>query len=191
LTKRLANIVRWQGRGGKIPTYPDPAAAVRLSKDKGMQGRKALAILSAAIVVVLHGLSCADAQPRGAGGGRDTASLLAAAQRGDVRAQSRIAFMYETGRGLPQDYYLAATWYLSAAERGYAPAQHRLGLLFDKGLGVPENYVEAYKWLNLAAGAAPLAQREHFLRVRDAVAQKMTLPQLERGQWLSSHWRPR
>jgi TPR repeat protein len=152
-----------------------------------MRGRRALAILSAAIVVGLPGLP--DAQPRRAAA--SPAQLVAAAQRGDARAQARVAFMYETGRGLPQDYYLAATWYLSAAEQGYAPAQHRLGLLFDKGQGVPEDYVEAYKWLNLAAAGAPSGQREHFLRVRDAVARKMTIPQLERGQWLSSHWRPR
>jgi TPR repeat protein len=154
-----------------------------------MRGRKALAILGAAVVMTLHGLSCADAQRGDAT--RGTAQVLAAAQRGDARAQSRIAFMYETGRGLPQDYHLAAAWYLSAAEQGYSPAQHRLGLLFDKGLGVPEDYVEAYKWLNLAAASAAPAQREYFLRVRDAVARKMTLLQLERGQWLSSHWAPR
>jgi uncharacterized protein len=56
---------------------------------------------------------------------------------------------------------------------------------------VPEDYVEAYKWLNLAAAAAGPAHREHYLRVRDAVAKKMTLTQLSQAQWLSSHWVPR
>jgi TPR repeat protein len=118
-------------------------------------------------------------------------SLFITAKRGDPRAQTRIGFMYETGRGLPQDYYLAAAWYGRAAEQGYSRAQHRLGLLFDKGQGVPEDYVLAYKWLNLAAARAGLREREYYLRVRDAVARKMTLTQIAEAQWLSSHWRPR
>jgi uncharacterized protein len=154
-----------------------------------MHWQKALAILAAAVLVTLHASAEADAQARR--GGPSGAQLLGAAERGDPRAQARVAFMYETGRGLPQDYYQAAGWYHRAAESGFPPAQHRLGLLFDKGQGVPEDYVEAYKWLNLAASAAPPAQREFYLRVRDAVARKMTHIQLTQAQWLSTHWRPR
>jgi uncharacterized protein len=157
----------------------------------GMQWRKALAIVVAAALATLQGLSCADAQQRRAGSRQGAAQPFDAAKRGDPRAQARVAFMYETGRGLPQDYYLAASWYLSAAEKGYPPAQHRLGLLFDKGQGVPEDYIEAYKWLNLAAAATGPYKREHYLRVRDMVGQKMTLGQIARAQWLSSHWQPR
>lgn len=47
--------------------------------------------------------------------------------------------MYETGRGLPQDYMLAAAWYQRAAQQGYPRAQHLLGLLYDKGQGVAED----------------------------------------------------
>jgi TPR repeat protein len=152
-----------------------------------MQRHKSLAIVIAAILLILP--ASADAQSRR--GDSTAAQLFGAAERGDPRAQARIAFMYETGRGLPQDHYQAASWYHRAAESGYPPAQHRLGLLFDKGLGVPEDYVEAYKWLNLAAAAAGPASREYYLRVRDAVARKMTQIQLSQAQWLSSHWRPR
>jgi TPR repeat protein len=154
-----------------------------------MQWQKALAIVVAAVLLTLQAPSRADAQARRANTG--AAQLVSAAERGDPRAQVRVAFMYETGRGLPQDYYQAASWYHRAAESGYPPAQHRLGLMFDKGQGVPEDYVEAYKWLNIAAAAAGPAQREYYLRVRDAVARKMTQIQLSQAQWLSSHWRPR
>jgi TPR repeat protein len=153
-----------------------------------MRWHKAVAVVVAASLVTLHAASRADAQSRR---GATTTQLLSAAERGDPAAQARIAFMYETGRGLPQDYYQAASWYHRAAESGFPPAQHRLGLLFDKGQGVPEDYVEAYKWLNLAAAATDPANREHYLRVRDAVARKMTQIQLSQAQWLSSHWRPR
>jgi uncharacterized protein len=159
------------------------------SREDNMQWQKAHAMVVSAILVTLPALSSADAQPRR--GDAASAQLINAAERGDPRAQARIAFMYETGRGLPQDHYQAAGWYHRAAESGYPPAQHRLGLLFDKGQGVPEDYVEAYKWLNLAAAATGPANREYYLRVRDAVARKMTNIQLSQAQWLSSHWRPR
>ena len=42
-------------------------------------------------------------------------NAFAAAERGDPRAQTQIGFMHETGRGLPQDYMLAAAWYQRAA----------------------------------------------------------------------------
>jgi len=34
-------------------------------------------------------------------------NLFHAAERGNVVAQTQVGFMYETGRGLPQDYLLA------------------------------------------------------------------------------------
>ena len=54
------------------------------------------------------------------------------------RAQAYLGFMYQYGRGVPQNYALAAYWYRRSAEQGNAIAQHLLGLMFDKGLGVPD-----------------------------------------------------
>src|SRR3954470_19360019 len=81
-------------------------------------------------------------------------SVARAAALGDANAQLRLGFMYEYGRGIPQDYLLAAYWYRRAAEQGSPRGQHLLGLMYDRGLGVPNDYVEAYKWLNLAAASA-------------------------------------
>ena len=74
-----------------------------------------------------------------------------AAERGDARAQTYLGFMYQYGRGVAQNYALAAYWYRRGAEQGNPMAQHLLGLLFDKGLGVPTNHVAAHVWLSLAA----------------------------------------
>jgi TPR repeat protein len=82
--------------------------------------------------------------------------------------------MYETGRGVPQDYHLAAYWYGCAAKQGFTPAQHLLGLLYDRRQGVPLDYVEAHKWLNLAAARAPANNRDYCVRLRNAVASKVT-----------------
>jgi len=120
----------------------------------------------------------------------DASSLFHAAERGNPVAQTRVGFMYETGRGLPQDYLLATYWYRRAAEQGYPPGQQRLGLMYDKGQGVGENYIVAHKWLNLAASASGRATREYYLRLRDAIAGKMTFAQITEAQRLAREWYP-
>ena len=39
-----------------------------------------------------------------------SASIIRLAERGNARAQARLGFLYEYGRGLPQDFALAAMW---------------------------------------------------------------------------------
>jgi TPR repeat protein len=119
-----------------------------------------------------------------------SSSLMARAERGDARAQTMIGFMYETGRGLPQDYMLAAAWYQRAAQQGYPRAQQLLGQMYDKGQGIAEDYVTAHLWLNLAAAGAGGREREYYLRLRNAVAYKLTVAQQTEAQWRARHWRP-
>jgi len=146
----------------------------------------------AAIVVVAMGLALASA---GTVQGAEkavvgTAGIFRAAELGDAKAQTAIGFMHETGRGLPQDYMLAVAWYRRAAEQGYPRAQFLLGLMFNKGQGVAEDYVVAHTWLNLAAAAAGPRDREYYIRIRDALAYKMTVAQITEAQWRARHWRP-
>ena len=63
-----------------------------------------------------------------------------------------------------------------------------LGLMYDKGHGVPQDFVLAYKWLNLAAARAPKYERDYFLRLRNAVAFKMSPTQIAEGQRLAMLW---
>jgi TPR repeat protein len=65
-----------------------------------------------------------------------------------------------------------------------------LGLMFDKGHGVPQSFVLAYKWLNLAAAHAPKRDRDYYLRLRNAVASKMTSYQVVEAQRLALGWTP-
>src|SRR3954464_6542462 len=99
--------------------------------------------------------------------------LVRRAERGEPAAQTYLGFMFEAGRGVPQNYTEAAMWYRRAAEQGDSLAQYALGLLYDKGQGVPRDIVEASKWLNLSAAAAPPRAREARARIRDAVTRKM------------------
>ncbi len=117
--------------------------------------------------------------------------LIPHARRGNPRAQAMLGFMYENGLGVPQAYDVAVDFYGPAAERGDPSAQYFLGLMYDKGHGVERNEILSYKWLNLAAAAAPPRDRQNYLKIRNAVASKMSLNQVLEGQWLAVNWRPR
>jgi uncharacterized protein len=117
--------------------------------------------------------------------------VTAAAERGDARAQAQLGFMYASGRSVPQNYTLASYWYRRAAEQGNAAAQHLLGLMYDKGFGVPPDYVLAHMWLNLAAARTKGDVHEDNIRLRDAVAGKMSLGQLADAQYLAVNWIPK
>ena len=107
---------------------------------------------------------------------------------GDARAQAVLGFMFEHGYGAPQVYDSAAGLYGQAAMRGNPFGQAMFGLMYDKGHGVPQDFVLAYKWLNLAAARARKRERDHFLRLRDAVASKMSPAQIAEGQRLAMAW---
>jgi uncharacterized protein len=167
-------------------------------------GRRRLAIrpfLIAVAVVVLLPSAGGFAQAQSLGQGvsalkrQDYVSasrvFIPLAERGDPAAQSYLGFMFETGRGVPQNYTEAAMWYRRAAEQGDSLAQYSLGLLYDKGFGVPRDIVEASKWLNLSTAAAPPQAREARARIRDAVATKMTRGEIARARLRALEWAPR
>jgi uncharacterized protein len=112
------------------------------------------------------------------------------AERGNPSAQTYLGFMFETGRGVPQNYTEAATWYRRGADQGDSLAQYSLGLLYDRGQGVPRDIVEAGKWLNLSTAEAPRKAREARARIRDAVTTKMTRGEIARARLRALEWAP-
>ena len=122
---------------------------------------------------------------------RAAGMLLPLAQRGNPRAQALLGFLYENGFGVPQAYDAAADLYQQAAMQGDPFGQSRLGLIYDKGHGVPQDPVLSYKWLDLAAAhAAAKRERDFYLRLRNAVASKMSSDQIVAGQRLALIWAP-
>lgn len=122
--------------------------------------------------------------------GRAVATLTPLALRGNVEAQAMLGYLYENGFGVPQVYDAAADLYTQAAIAGNPFAQAMLGLMYDKGHGVPLDVVLAYKWMNLAAGHAGRRQRDYYLRLRNAIASKMSPNQIAEGQILAMNWAP-
>ena len=112
------------------------------------------------------------------------------AEQGQPSAQAYLGFLFETGRGVPQNFTEAAMWYRRAAEQGDSLAQYSLGLLYDRGQGVPRDIVEASKWLNLSTAGAPRRAREARARIRDAVTTKMTRGEVARARLRALEWAP-
>ncbi|MGH6794198.1 MAG: tetratricopeptide repeat protein, partial [Methylocella sp.] len=75
-------------------------------------------------------------------------------------------------------------WYRCASQQGFPAAQYMLGLMYDKGQGVPQNYVMAYALLDRAVAGAG-RERERWVRIRDAIASKLSLIERLRGQQLA------
>jgi uncharacterized protein len=106
------------------------------------------------------------------------------APHGNPIAQTYLGYMYANGKGVPQDFVVSAGWYRCASQQGVARAQYQLGLMYDKAQGVPQDYVKAYALVNLAvAKAGP--EREAWVKIRDAIASKLSLVERTESQQMS------
>lgn len=72
---------------------------------------------------------------------------------GDVRARTRLAWLYEAGRGVPRDLARAAELFAAAAELGDPEAQFALSVMLRTGAGQARDDAAARRWLQKAAEA--------------------------------------
>lgn len=145
-----------------------------------------------AVTVALLGAGAVNASPRQKiipTPYASAATVIRLAKLGDIRAEAQLGWMYATGRGVPQNFYEAGRWYYLAAQRGHGGAQFELGLMYNKGeQGVPRDLVLAYYWLNLSASQAGGDDRDFKVRIRNAVASKMTIEQVAIAQGMARAW---
>jgi len=77
------------------------------------------------------------------------------AEKGDVRAQTTLGWMYSEGLGVGKDYKEAMKWLLKAAALDGNPdaakAQHDLGVMYENGLGVPVDTTRSAYWYRKGA----------------------------------------
>ena len=152
---------------------------------------KAVKLFAAALALWLSAASCANSAGLTEERTKYNRDNHVASARTTARAEALLGFKYEHGLGVPQSFDVAADLYLRAAEQGDPTGQYLLGLMYDKGRGVWQDGVLAYKWLNLAAARAPARRREQYLRLRDAVASKLTPDQIYFAQSLAHQWVPK
>jgi uncharacterized protein len=103
------------------------------------------------------------------------------AAQGNAVAQFNLGVLHDTGRGVWQDYKLAAQWYRKAAMQGHAAAQFNLGGLYYEGQGVPKDLVRASVWFTLAA----IAGYDGASRNRNSVATLLTADQISTVQQMA------
>lgn len=116
---------------------------------------------------------------------KDLHALQGQANQGDTEAQNRLGELYAKGRGVPQDYTQARTWYEKAASQGHPLAQNNLAELYFAGLGGPQDYVRAYMWVSLAAAHMKGEEKKQAEDNREDVAQRMTPAQITEAKRLS------
>jgi len=78
-------------------------------------------------------------------------TLLQKAMNNDANAQVQVGYLYDIGKGFPQDYTKAMLWYQKAADQGNARGERHVGYLYDSGTGVAQDYTQATKWYKKAA----------------------------------------
>jgi TPR repeat protein len=90
--------------------------------------------------------------------------LRVAAEAGHVRAQTRLAWSYEAGRGVPRDLALAAQWFAAAAKGGDGEAMYALAVMYGTGAGQARDARLAEEWLQRSAASGYPAARADIER---------------------------
>ncbi len=73
------------------------------------------------------------------------------ANDGYPKAQANVAWMLQTGKGMPKNLNKAVEWYLKAAKQDHAIAQNNLGVMHENGWGTKKNLKRATYWYREAA----------------------------------------
>ena len=97
-----------------------------------------------------------------------TVRLQEKAKAGDVKAQYKLGWMYDSGNGVPQDSVEAVRWYSLAAEQGDERAQNNLGWMYYSGIGVPQDKGMAAYWYYKAAAQGHAEARKSLRRLADS-----------------------
>lgn len=74
-----------------------------------------------------------------------------AADSGNLAARTRLAWMYEAGRGVERDLGQAAQRFMQAAQAGHAEAQYATAVMYRTGRGQPKDREQSLRWLQRAA----------------------------------------
>ncbi len=73
------------------------------------------------------------------------------AEAGDATARTRLAWMYEAGRGVERNLDEAARLFMSSAQAGDAEAQYAIAVMYRTGKGRPRDRAESLVWLQRSA----------------------------------------
>lgn len=72
-------------------------------------------------------------------------------EQGNTNARTRLAWMYEAGRGVARNLSEAAVLFMASAKEGDPEAQYAIAVMYRTGLGQPKDRAESLKWLKQSA----------------------------------------
>lgn len=114
------------------------------------------------------------------------------AKIGHPVAEVLTGYAHFYGLGVPLDYQQALVWLEKAADQGCFTAYELTAQIYDQGLGTPVDLGKAYMWFNIAASKLPNSKkRDDIMKLREAVAAKMTQAQVEAAQKRSMLFEPK
>lgn len=90
--------------------------------------------------------------------------LKAAAEQGHKKAQYRVGYCYDKGRGVTENDVMAVKWYQKSAEQNYAKAQYQLAKCYVKGEGVTKDVAKGKMWLMKA-----VKDKKDGLEIKDKI----------------------
>ena len=104
-------------------------------------------------------------------------------KRGSSRnAQFNLGTLFDTGKGVPQDYKEAARWYRLAAEQEHPDAAYNLAVLYAGGQGVEKDLKEAARWYQVAADHGQI-EAEYNLGVQYSEGQGVAQDFEQASRW--------
>lgn len=126
-------------------------------------------------------------------------ALLAAAEKGDARAQCEYGaahyhvaaggggYLIQVGlNGGPANPVEAAKWFLKSAEQGNSDACYSISKMYDTGVGVIKSGVESEKWLKKAVQNSP--RRDGAPEYNMAVFYSSDRPDLPKNEKEAAVW---
>lgn len=117
------------------------------------------------------------------------------ADKGDVRAQNHIGWLYANGHGLKVDVPKAISWWEKAAASGHAESQFALGMTYLTGDGdtIKKNVSEAIHWLVKAANNGNLDAQELVLQLLETRKDKVLAlyPNIRDQEWTKKASKPK
>jgi hypothetical protein len=84
-------------------------------------------------------------------GNSDIPQIQTTEEKGRAEKAIALGDAYLTGRGVPQDLQLAASWYEKAAGLGDPVAQNQIGYFYQVGMGVLPDAARAVHWYQLSS----------------------------------------
>ncbi|WML90718.1 hypothetical protein RCF98_17350 [Thiothrix lacustris] len=100
----------------------------------------------------------------------EQATLQAAAEQGDAKAQYKLAMQYRKGDSSPANIQQSLEWQKKSAQAGYVEAQYGLGLLYANGQYVAEDAQQARNWFQQAASQGHVAARLALLSLNNGAS---------------------